>query len=157
RLGHAVACALVTCVGGWTGTVVAAMLGRQHQSVVVGNSAWSETWVPTEVLLAGATIGLVLGALTAGGLSLVPLPPQTSRRRFPLAVAAIAALIVCALGSYVGFLWAGPEGAIEVVFEDEDVLVALAGKGDNGDLVEKTILPGQGPLRLPPGEYRLTA
>jgi serine/threonine-protein kinase len=65
RLGHAAACVLLVGVGGWNGMVVSALVGKQHQTTVVGNSYRSASWVPLEVVVAGAVVGLALGALGA--------------------------------------------------------------------------------------------
>jgi serine/threonine protein kinase len=86
----------------------------------------------------------------------VQTPPATPRRRFRLAVAAIGALMVCALAIYMIFLWGRREGMIEIVFGDEDITVSLEGTLDNG-WVTRQIHRGQSPISLPPGEYTLFA
>jgi serine/threonine-protein kinase len=80
RLGHAAACVLLASAGGWNGMMVSALVGRQHQTTVVGNYSRSEDWVSVEVIVAGALGGTALGALGAWGLSRFTLQPTSGLR-----------------------------------------------------------------------------
>jgi hypothetical protein len=76
RVGHVVACALITLIGGLTGPATAALVGpvlfgAQTQTTVRDGFIRVRHRVSDEAIIAGALAGLALGALAAWALSLV--------------------------------------------------------------------------------------
>ena len=87
-LGGVIGFILVALVGGFAGLVAATLLGAEARVTVSDNSVASEYGVPVAVMISGACLGLVMGALiawwfgyparTATRPPLVPAAPGTS-------------------------------------------------------------------------------
>lgn len=64
-LAGAVGFVLVTLLGGCAGLAVAGLVGAETRVTVSGNSVATDHGAPTPVLLGGAVLGIILGAIGA--------------------------------------------------------------------------------------------
>jgi hypothetical protein len=113
RLGHAVACVLITILGGLTGVAAVGLVFRTTRTTVRDGFIRVDDGTADEAIIAGALAGLALGAFAAWGLSrasrpksnLLPNPPvRSSASNKSRIVIACVLLVVLIYASIVLFV-----------------------------------------------------